>query len=287
MRLTPGPPAGLCRIIPPPVDGEIKITVLGSGTSHGVPMIACDCAVCTSSDLRDKRTRPSIVIEYGGEDGRDARPTSLLVDTSPELRLQCLACNIRRVDAVLYTHHHIDHIAGLDDLRRFNWIQQQAIPCYGQQETMERLRIMFAYVFEHDPEYPSAKPQLELRTIDGVFEIGGRTITPIPLLHGRMPVLGFRVGDFAYCTDVSEIPTASWPLLEGLDVLILDALRKRPHPTHFNLDQAVDHARRIDARQTFFTHIAHELPHEQTNRGLPAGMALSFDGQVILSQGGL
>ncbi|HKQ46609.1 MAG TPA: MBL fold metallo-hydrolase [Phycisphaerae bacterium] len=256
--------------------GAFTITVLGSGTSHGVPMIACDCAVCTSADPRDRRTRPSILIQY------DA--TTLLVDTSPELRLQCLANNVRRVDAVLYTHHHIDHLAGLDDLRRFNWLQEAAIPCYGQPATLERLRTMFAYVFEDDAEYPSAKPRLELREIDGPLDIGGQTITPIPLLHGRMPVLGFRVGSFAYCTDVSEIPQESWGLLSGLDVLILDALRKRPHPTHFNLEQAVDHARRILARQTYFTHIAHELPHEETNRELPKGMALSYDGLVIDTQ---
>lgn len=251
----------------------LTITVLGSGTSHGVPMIACDCAVCTSSDPRDRRMRPSILIQY------DA--TSLLVDTSPELRLQCLANDVRRVDAVLYTHHHIDHLAGLDDLRRFNWLQKGPIPCYGQAATLDRLRTMFAYVFEDEPSYPSAKPQLELRSIDGPLSIGGRTITPILLLHGKMPVLGFRVGDFAYCTDVSEIPSESWSLLTGLDVLILDALRIRPHPTHFNLEQAVDHARRIGARQTYFTHIAHELPHEETNRGLPENMALSHDGLII------
>lgn len=254
-------------------DLGLNVTILGSGTSHGVPMIACDCAVCLSSDPRDKRTRPSIVIRYDS--------TSLLVDTSPELRLQCLANDIRRADAVLYTHHHIDHVAGLDDLRRFNWVQDQALPCYGQAETLERLRTMFTYVFEHDSDYPSAKPRLTLHEITGPFEIGGRTITPIPLLHGNLPVLGFRVGNFAYCTDVSKIPESSWPLLEGLDVLVLDALRKRPHPTHFNLEQAVEHAQRIGARQTFFTHIAHELPHAETNRELPKGMALAHDGLVI------
>lgn len=238
-------------------------------------MIACDCPVCASDDPRDKRTRPSILIEYEG--------TSLLVDTSPELRLQCLANDVRRVDAVLYTHHHIDHIAGLDDLRRFNWVQDRALPCHGQPETLERLRAMFSYAFEDDPEYPSSKPRLNLVPIDGPFEIGGRLITPIPLLHGGMSVLGFRVGSFAYCTDVSEIPPASWPLLGGLDVLILDALRKRPHPTHFNLEQAVDHARRIGAGKTFFTHIAHELGHEATNRELPRGMALACDTQVLHS----
>ena len=253
----------------------LTVMLLGSGTSHGIPMIACDCPVCTSADPRDQRTRPSIAVAYDD--------TSILIDTSPELRLQCLANGIRRVDAVLYTHHHFDHIAGLDDLRRFNHVQRRSLPCHGLPETLDRLRAMFAYAFEEDLDYPSAKPHLTLHPISGPFEIGGGTITPIPLLHGRLSILGFRIGDFAYCTDVSEIPADSWPLLAGLDVLILDALRKRLHPTHFNLDQAVDHARRIAARRTYFTHIAHELPHEETNRALPPGMTLAHDGLVIHS----
>ncbi|HWL94988.1 MAG TPA: MBL fold metallo-hydrolase [Phycisphaerae bacterium] len=253
---------------------RITVTVLGSGTSHGVPMIACECAVCTSSDPRDKRTRPSITIAYGG--------TTLLVDTPPELRLQCLANDVRRVDAVLYTHFHVDHVAGLDDLRRFNWIQNSAIPVYGQAATLQRLREMFPYVFAENA-YPSAVPKLDLHSIDGPFEIAGARITPISLMHGKMPVLGFRVGNFAYCTDVNYIPPESWALLPGLDVLILDALRKRDHPTHFNLDEAVDHARRIGARRTLFTHIAHELGHAETNAALPDGMALAYDGQRITS----
>ncbi len=253
----------------------LTITVLGSGTSHGVPMIACDCPVCTSPDPRDKRTRPSIAISTG--------ETTILVDTAPELRLQCLACDIRRVDAVLFTHYHVDHVAGLDDLRRFNALQQAAIPCYGQPATHARLRSMFPYVFEPS-DYPSAIPRLSLHVIDPgapELEIGDLRIIPIPLLHGRMPVLGFRAGNFAYCTDVSEIPDASWPLLRGLDVLILDALRRRPHPTHFNLDQAIAHARRIGAGQTWFTHIAHELGHAETNAELPRGIELAHDGLII------
>lgn len=254
----------------------ITVTILGSGTSHGVPMIACDCPVCTSPDPRDKRLRPSIIIRYDN--------TSLLIDTTPELRLQCLAHDIRRVDAVLYTHYHIDHVAGLDDLRRFNWLQEGAIPVYGQTATLDRLRVMFPYVFEEENSYPSAVPKLELHAIDpGAprFDVGGRTITPIPLMHGKLQVLGFRVGDFAYCTDVNYIPPESWPLLRGLDVLILDALRKRPHPTHFNLDQAVATAKQIGAKRTLFTHIAHELGHAETNASLPSGMELAYDGQKI------
>ncbi len=256
-------------------DDSLTITVLGSGTSHGVPMIGCECPVCTSDDPRDKRTRVSVTIAWG--------ETTILIDTGPELRLQCIACDIRRVDAVFYTHHHIDHIAGLDDLRRYNWLQRSAIPCYGQPETLERLRSMFFYVFDDDPDYPSAKPQIETRVIEGPIEIGGREVVPIPLMHGPTPVLGFRVGALAYCTDVSEIPAASWPLLEGLDVLILDGLRRRPHPTHFNLEQAVEHAKRIGAKRTYFTHVAHELKHAETNAELPPTMELAYDGLVLKS----
>lgn len=255
-------------------DNETTITVLGSGTSHGVPMIACDCPVCTSDDLRDKRTRPSILIERG--------ETALLVDTTPELRMQCLANDVRRIDAVLYTHFHVDHVAGLDDLRRFSAISRRDVPCYGQAATFDRIRSMFPYVFDPAGTHPSAIPRLALHEIDGPFEVGGVKVTPIPLLHGSLEVLGFRVGRFAYCTDVSEIPAKSWRLLEGLEVLILDALRLKPHPTHFNLEAAVDHARRIGARRTLFTHIAHEMGHERTNATLPEGMALAFDGQRIV-----
>ncbi|MCK6455565.1 MAG: MBL fold metallo-hydrolase [Phycisphaerae bacterium] len=259
-----------------PAGGRIQVTVLGSGTSHGVPMIACDCAVCTSPDPRDRRTRPSVHVAFDGH--------AVLIDTAPELRLQCLASGIRRCDAVLYTHHHIDHIAGLDDLRRFNWIQDSTIPCFGSADTLARLREMFRYVFDNDPEYPSHKPQLDLRQIDGPFTLFGRTITPIPLFHGPLPVLGFRMGRFAYCTDVSRIPENSWPLLVDLDVLILDALRRRPHPTHFNLEQAVAAATRIGAKRTYFTHIAHELGQAETDAALPAGMQLAYDRLVVESE---
>ncbi len=251
----------------------LTITVLGSGTSHGVPMIACRCDVCTSTDPKDRRSRPSIAVQHAG--------TTLLIDTGPELRLQCIANNITRVDAVLYTHHHIDHIAGLDDLRRFNWVQKQVIPCYGRTETLDRLTSMFAYAFAPQNDYPSATPRLSLQAVNAPFEIHGLVVTPIPLFHGTLPILGFRIGDFAYCTDVSRIPPESWPLLSNLDTLMLDALRKRPHPTHFNLDQAIQCAGAISARRTFFTHIAHELAHQATNQSLPPSMALAYDGQII------
>lgn len=252
---------------------SLRIILLGTGTSHGIPMIGCDCAVCTSSDPRDQRSRSSILVESQGR--------SFLIDTAPELRLQCIACNVRRVDAVLFTHYHADHLAGLDDLRRFNALQSAIIRCYADEATLSVLERMFGYAFLDMPDYPSSKPHLELARIDGPLDLWGTHIVPIPMMHGPLPVLGFRFGTFAYCTDVSEIPDESMTLLEGLDVLVLDALRRRPHPTHFNLEKAVRMAERIAAKQTYFTHIAHELPHEATNAELPPEMTLGYDGQVI------
>ncbi|MBI4580998.1 MAG: MBL fold metallo-hydrolase [Planctomycetes bacterium] len=252
---------------------RLRVILLGTGTSHGVPMIGCDCPVCTSSDPHDKRTRTSIVVEAAGR--------AILIDTPPELRIQCLACGVRRVDAILYTHQHADHITGLDDLRRFNALQRTTLNCHANAHTAHVLRRMFPYAFTNEPEYPSAKPELNLVEIDGPFEASGVRIVPVPLLHGKLPVLGFRVGRFAYCTDCSEIPPASMDLLAGLDVLVLDALRIRQHPTHFNLEQAVEAARRIGARRTYFTHIAHELAHAATNARLPDRRALGYDGQVV------
>lgn len=251
----------------------MRITLLGTGTSHGVPMIACDCAVCTSSDPRDRRTRASIHLQVGDR--------GILVDTTPELRLQCIANGIRRVNAVLFTHQHADHVAGLDDLRRFNHLLGGPLACYGNRATLEALVRMFPYAFADMPDYPSAKPQLLTRLIDGEFEVCGVRVVPVPLLHGNLPVFGFRFGDFAYCTDCSAIPEESFALLRGVRVLVLDALRRRAHPTHFNIEQAVEAARRVDAARTFFTHIAHELSHAEINAELPAGMSLGFDGQVM------
>lgn len=250
-----------------------RVILLGTGTSHGIPMIACDCPVCTSSDPHDKRTRTSVLVQSGGR--------AILIDTPPELRMQCLACDVRRVDAILYTHQHADHITGLDDLRRFNALQETALTCYANAQTAHVLQRMFPYAFTNDPGYPSAKPELLLAEVDGPFEAAGIAVTPIPLLHGSLPILGFRIGRFAYCTDCSTIPESSYDLLADLDVLVLDALRIRPHPTHFNLAQAIAAARRINAGRTYFTHIAHELPHAQTNTALPATMQLGYDGQVI------
>ncbi len=257
--------------------GCVRVRILGSGTSHGVPMIGCECEVCTSEDPRDKRTRACIHVEMAGQ--------SILVDTPPELRLQSIAFDIRRVDVVLFTHHHADHVTGLDDLRRFNYLSGKSLNCHADAATLETLRRMFEYAFVEMPDYVSSKPELKLVEIGGPIRLGEATVTPIPLMHGDLPVLGFRFGPFAYCTDCSFISESSFALLEGVEVLVLDGLRRRPHATHFNLEQAIEAARRIGARQTYFTHIAHELPHAATNEDLPDGMELAYDGLEIVVSG--
>ena len=234
-------------------------------------MIGCECGTCRSPDPRDRRSRPSVFIET--DDG-----TAILVDAGPDLRSQALAYGISRVDAIVFTHGHADHILGLDDVRRYNHIMRRPMPCYADAHTVDDIRRMFGYVF--DPEAPKGGglPQLELFTIAGGFCVGRQEIVPVPVLHGRRPILGLRFGAFAYLTDCSAIPDESWPLLTGLDVVVLDALRERPHPTHFSIGEAVETARRIDAPRTYFTHMCHDLPHAATCEKLPAGVELAYDG---------
>lgn len=251
-----------------------QITFLGTGTSHGVPMIGCDCLTCRSTDPRDKRLRPSIHVSMG--DG-----TSLLVDAGPDLRQQALTHGIRRVDAILFTHGHADHILGLDETRRYTGLQQTSLPCFGDAATLEDIRRMFAYVFDPMTPRGGGLPALDLRLIEGSIKVNGHEILPVPLLHGERPIFGFRFGAFAYLTDCSRIPDGSWPLLHGLEVVVLDALRVRPHPTHFSLSEAVEAARRIAAGRTFFTHMCHDLAHADTNARLPETMELAYDGLVL------
>jgi len=237
-------------------------------------MIGCDCAVCTSTEPHDQRTRTSVVISYG--------ETRVLVDTTPELRLQAIANKVHRIDAVVFTHAHADHIMGLDDVRRYNYVKGGPLDVFADHRTFETLHRCFDYAFkEPSPDQKVFRPHLVHRSITGPFEIAGVSWTPIPLLHGEMPVLGFRVGNIAYCTDVSRIPSESYRLLEGLDVLILDALQKRKHTTHFNLEEAIEEAKKIRPRRTLFTHIAHGLGHAETNAELPHGMRLAYDGLVV------
>ncbi len=261
----------------------IRVTVLGSGTSHGVPAIGCDCDVCRSTDPRDKRTRPSILIQLGGAAANPSAHAvrSILVDTASDLRMQALANDVRRVDAILFTHTHADHVFGIDDVRRFNQMQKTVIPCFGDAGTVASLRQMFAYVFEPPKQKGGGLPQLSLFRLAGAFSLGGVEVVPVPLFHGVLPVLGFRIGSFAYLTDCNHIPDASFALLAGVRTVIIDALRHRPHSTHFSVDEAIAAAARIGATRVYLTHISHDLGHAATCASLPAGVELAYDGQVI------
>jgi phosphoribosyl 1,2-cyclic phosphate phosphodiesterase len=253
------------------VSGTVRF--LGTGTSHGVPMIGCRCATCASPDPHDRRTRPSIYIELA--DG-----TRVLVDTTPDLRMQALAFGIDRVDAILFTHCHADHVMGLDDVRRFNILQNGPIPCYGDGRTMREIRRTFGYIFE-STDAGGGIPQIHLYTIGGPFSIARQELVPVPVLHGKRTVLGFRLGGFAYLTDCSGIPDSSWELLQGLDTLVIDALRHRPHPSHFTVAEAIGVVERLAPRRAWLTHICHDLPHDATNAALPHGVQLAYDGLTI------
>ena len=252
----------------------MRVTFLGTGTSTGIPVIGCTCKTCRSTDLKDKRRRPSIYIQF------DEGP-SILVDASPDLRDQALQYRIERVDLILLTHSHADHVLGLDDVRIYNFRQRGSIPCQGDKRTLRDVRRMFAYVF--DPETPKGGgiPQLNLFPVTGPFSFSQRTFIPVPLKHGTLPILGYRVGAFAYLTDCNEIPESSLAQLNQLDVLVLDALRHRPHSTHFSLDEAIQMAVRIGARQTYFTHMTHDLLHADTCKSLPSDITLAYDGLVV------
>jgi len=250
----------------------MQITFIGTGTSHGVPVIGCHCPVCRSKDPRNKRNRSSILIKN--------KAKQVLIDTPPELRLQALKLGIERVDAVVLTHAHADHIHGFDDLRRFNHLRKKAIPCYVSPGTLSALKKMFFYIFEPTP-FPYAKPQVILHTVTSPFKAGGIDFTPIPVQHGDMPIYGYRFGNTVYLTDVSSIPASSWPLLQGLDLLILGVLRRKPHPAHLSLGQALDLIGKLAPRRTLLTHLSHVFDHQQTERELPNGVFLAYDGMTV------
>lgn len=256
------------------MSGTARVTVLGCGTSTGVPAIGCLEPTCLSEDPRNKRLRASILI--ANEDA------NLLVDSGPDLRQQALTHNIRRVDAVIYTHHHADHTHGIDDLRVFNFIMKKTIPCYAYPDSAKVLRRNFRYIFGEDDQYTGFRPQLTLADVEGTpFEAAGMCLQPFPLDHGGSRVMGIRVGDFAYATDCSGISPESMEILKGVRVLILDALRHREHPSHFTVAQALQIVDILKPEKTYFTHTNYELEYHETNRSLPEGVEMAYDGLEI------
>jgi len=252
---------------------KATLTVLGSGTSMGVPTIGCDCPVCHSSDPRDRRTRPSVLVDYNGH--------AVLIDTTPYFREQAIRENIRHLDAVLYTHTHADHLLGIDDLRPLSFLHKpNRLPLYAHPEAAEFIRNMFKYIFVADYKF-GGLPLVELKPIEGPLELFGATFTPITLIHGEAEIYGFRFGSAAYLTDHSDIPERSLEQLEGLDVLFLDALRYKPHPTHSTVEHSLQTVERLKPRRAFFTHICHDLPHETTNASLPGNVQLCYDGMKL------
>lgn len=253
---------------------SVTLTVLGSGTSMGVPTLGCDCKVCTSEDPKDNRLRPSVMLQY---DGR-----TVLIDTTPDFRQQALRERISRIDAIVYTHAHADHIMGLDDVRPINLRQRSPIPVYGSVETLTTLKRTFAYVFEvASPESTIPKITLEPVETGTIFDVFGLGFEPVLLNHGRGFVYGYLFGSSAYLTDHSDIPAQTLAKLHGLDVLFLDALRHKPHPTHTTLSRAIRYVEELKPRRAYFTHISHDLPHARTDEALPDGVHLAWDGLRI------
>jgi phosphoribosyl 1,2-cyclic phosphate phosphodiesterase len=281
----------------------MRITFLGTGTSHGVPVIGCTCAVCLSPNPKNRRNRIGVWLHEGAQPpGSDlshfghtshtshtdqaakAVPgLSAVIDVSSEFRSAALAFGLKRLDFVLLTHGHSDHVSGLDDLRIFSQTSGLPMPVYADARTLGEIRSRFAYAFSPPREYGGGTPQYELREVTDGFRQGNWRVTPLPVMHGPEPILGFRVNDFAFITDVTVIPESTLALLGGLDVLVLDCLRKQPHSTHLSLDQAVAYARRIGAKRTYFIHLTHDLEHEETEAGLPENIRVAYDGLELES----
>lgn len=275
--------------------GMMRFVFLGTGTSAGVPAIGCDCAVCTSADPRDQRTRTSAVLEFVDAKGQER---VILIDTGPDLRMQALRERLRRCDAILFTHNHVDHTFGLDEVRRFNAVQKTPISIYAEAKTMSDIRRVFAHIFDREKNVnDSFVASLIAHEIEPfkAFNLFGVRVTPVRLIHGKLPIVGYRfdiadaaiaVGDesplpLCYCTDVSGVPPETWKHLRGLRTLVLDALRHRKHQTHLTLDEAVTISENVGAKETYFVHMSHDLAHAETNADLPEGMRLAYDGQVL------
>jgi phosphoribosyl 1,2-cyclic phosphate phosphodiesterase len=250
----------------------MRLTILGTGTSMGVPVIGCGCAVCTSPDPRNRRLRTSALLHHNG--------TTLLIDAGPDMRAQVLRHGITKLDAVLLTHAHTDHIGGIDDLRPFTMRSNQPLPIYGDLVTLDRVRYMFDYAFDPAPSL-STRPQLETHEINGQFEVGPFAIEPFAVQHGPNAITGYRIGALAYITDASSLPPTTMAKLQGLDVLVINALRWTPHPLHLTVEQALAIVRELQPRQAYFVHITHDLDHAAVNAELPPNAQLAYDGQII------
>ncbi|MBY5949897.1 MBL fold metallo-hydrolase [Algoriphagus marincola] len=251
----------------------MNIRFLGTGTSQGVPVIGCDCEVCRSVDFRDKRFRCSVHIETEGK--------SFVIDTGPDFRMQMLRADIHQLDAVIYTHEHKDHTAGLDDIRPFNFRQKKDMPVYGRSQVLNQIRQEYSYVFS-EKKYPGVPQVLPIEIDEEPFEVEGISINPIPVMHHKLPVLGFRVGDFTYITDANYISEESKEKIKGSKILVLNALQKTPHLSHFTLEEAIEMAQMLGAEQTYFTHISHKLGlHREVESELPEGIHLAYDGLML------
>jgi len=248
---------------------KATLTVLGSGTSMGVPTIGCSCAVCHSSDPRDRRTRPSVMVEYAER--------CVLIDTTPDFREQAIRENITHIDAIIYTHAHADHVLGLDDVRPLSFRSQEKIPLFAYQNTAAAVERIFSYIFDAHYKYGGIA-RVEMHRINGALDLFGVRFDPVKVIHGDVEIHGFRFGSAAYLTDFSEIPPESMDKLRGLDILFLDALRHRPHPTHSSVSNSLRLVDELKPKRAFFTHIAHDLPHEETNKSLPGHVRLAHDG---------
>lgn len=255
---------------------QATLTFLGSGTSMGVPTLGCECAVCRSTDPRNRRTRPSIRLEYGGK--------IVLIDTGPDFHAQALREGIGHVDAVLYTHGHADHVLGFDDLRPLSFDHPVALPIYADDATATTIERIFEYTFRKENRYPTSA-RVSLHRIDETpgagTELFGACFRRIPVTHGRQEITGYRFGAAAYLTDMSDLPEVSFPLLEGLDVLVLDALRRQPHPSHSHLERSIGFVERLKPKRAFFTHISHDLDQEAIEAMLPDHIRLAYDGLTL------
>ena len=252
----------------------MRITILGCGTSTGVPVIACPCDVCRSADPRNRRTRSSIVVSQNGN--------NLLVDTAPDLRFQAMATGLVRIDAVLYTHDHADHIFGMDELRSFNFAMGRAIPIYGNEKVIKRIQTVYSYIWDPAAPRGGGLPMITPNVIAGAMDLGGIPVVPLPLMHGDQEIYGYRFGGrVAYMTDVSAVPPTTLELARGMDLLIIDGLRYRPHATHFSVDQAVETVRELRPARALLTHMSHALDYARLKRELPAGIEPAYDGMEI------